>query len=138
MVKCYTKAGCISNYEAATPAQRNALKESYQTSQETLVKAYTKMDNQFMANLKRAHEKNMRRQEALAEEFYRAVDHESQILGCGRKCYDYGVQHHHSPGQIIGECCNDGVIRIEYTNVNVAAVIENNYGPIENLSMEDF
>lgn len=34
------------------------------------------------------------------------------------------------------ECCNDGVIRVDFATVNTAAVIERAYGDVENLSQE--
>jgi len=34
------------------------------------------------------------------------------------------------------ECCNDGVIRVDFTEVNTAAIIENEYGDMENMTQD--
>lgn len=34
------------------------------------------------------------------------------------------------------ECCNDGVIRVDFAQVNTAAIVERQYGDVENLDRE--
>lgn len=59
-------------------------------------------------------------------------------MGCDTKCMEKEKKEGSCPSDVFAECCNDGVIRISYANVNTAAVIENNYGDVENLSFEEF
>lgn len=40
-----------------------------------------------MANLRLAKEANDERQKVLAENFNKAIDHEAELLGCGKKCF---------------------------------------------------
>jgi len=91
------------------------------------------MDNQFMANLTEAHKANDIRQKKLAENFNQAIDHEAAIMGCGRECFKKAKADGKCPSEIFMECCNDGVIRVDFAEVNTAAIIENHYGDAENL-----
>jgi hypothetical protein len=59
-------------------------------------------------------------------------------MGCNRECLPQAHKAGLSPAEAIAKCCNDGVVRVSWTNVNTAAVVENNYGDIENLSMDEF
>ena len=92
------------------------------------------MNNKFMASVEEAHKQNEIRQEKLAEHFFQAVDHEADILGCGRECRAAGRKAGKGPAEIFMECCNDGVIRVDFTTVNTAAIIENEYGDMENMT----
>ena len=40
------------------------------------------------------------------------------------------------PSETFIKCCNDGVVRIDFTEVNTAAIIERQYGDAENLSSD--
>lgn len=88
MMKCATAAGCETNYSTMSVDQKRELSEQYETSVETLDKAYAKMNGEMMANLKEAKEANDIRQRHLVENFNKAVDHEADILGCGRECFE--------------------------------------------------
>ena len=136
-LQCVTKAGCQNNYMEATPAQKQELANSFKTSVGTLDKAYAKMNDKFMGNLQQAKEANDVRKAKLIANFKKAVDHEADLLGCNKKCYKQGLNNGVCPTKIFAKCCNDGVIRVHYATVNTAAVVENVYGDVENLTQED-
>lgn len=54
--QCLTaKAGCTSKWTALTDAQKQALATKFMTNVQTLGDAYKKMDQQFVADLKKAY-----------------------------------------------------------------------------------
>ena len=95
------------------------------------------MNNQFMARLEKAKAEKEKRDAVMRANFRKAVVHETELLGCGQKCFWDGVKDDKSPSELFVDCCNDGVIRVDFTRVNTAAVVENVYGDVENLSQED-
>jgi len=95
------------------------------------------MDQKFGANLQKAQQEQQVRNEALGVQFRNAVKKDSEILGCGRKCYANEVAAGSGPFEILSKCCNDGVVRVTVGTVNTAAAVENVYGNAENLSEED-
>jgi len=94
------------------------------------------MNNQFVAKLKEAEKANDVRQAKLVENFNKAVDHEADILGCDRNCFKQARRDGMCPSETFIKCCNDGVVRIDFTEVNTAAIIERQYGDAENLSSD--
>jgi hypothetical protein len=91
------------------------------------------MNNQFMANLKKAQKANDVRQAKLAKHFGDALDAEAALMGCGRECFQKAKADGKCPSEIFFECCNDGVIRVDFANVNTAAIVERTYGDVESL-----
>ena len=94
------------------------------------------MNNQFITKLKEAEIANDVRQEKLVENFNKAVSHEADIIGCDRGCIQNARYDGLCPSETFIKCCNDGVVRIDFTEVNTAAIIERQYGDAENLSSD--
>lgn len=91
------------------------------------------MNQKFMANLKQASAANDERQKKLAAKFNKALDHEAEILGCGRECFKNAKAEGKCPSDIFMECCNDGVIRVDFAQVSTSAIIKREYGDVESL-----
>jgi hypothetical protein len=87
--------------------------------------------------MKIAAEENARREALMKQHFADAVHKEADLWGCDRKCFCGSVDAGHNLGQIFVDCCNDGIVRVDFATVNTAAVVENVYGDVQNLSEED-
>jgi hypothetical protein len=94
------------------------------------------MDNQFMANLKKAKEANDVRQQKLAEDFNDDVWNTANQMGCDSSCIHDARQDGKCPAEIISECCKNAAIQVDFANVDIAAISERQYGDLEKLNNE--
>jgi hypothetical protein len=94
------------------------------------------MDNQFMANLKKAKESNDVRQQKLAEDFNDDVWNTANQMGCDSSCIHDARQDGKCPAEIISECCKNAAIQVDFANVDIAAISERQYGDLEKLNNE--
>jgi hypothetical protein len=119
-----------------TQEEKKALATSFKTSVGTLDQAYTKLNNQFEANIRKAHEANDVRQQKLVDNFNNAVNDGVVMMGCDKKCFQQAREDGKCPSEMFTECCDDDVVRVDFTEVNTAAIIERQYGDMENLKKE--
>lgn len=137
---CFRAAHCEPNWDDMTPTQRQALADKYKTSQDTIRKAYQKIWQKTQADLEQGIQAHKTRVRAMKADFKGSAANVAEDLGCDKVCFNTCIDHNQS-GDIprcLKRChCGQGVIEITETPVNMVAVVEKEYGDVENLSEED-
>ena len=89
MIQCVSSAGCRTNWQDLTQAEKQALAAKFKTSVETIGKAYKKMEDKAAADLKvgiAAHEARVKK---MHSEFDTAIIKVATDLGCDEKLFKW-------------------------------------------------
>ena len=94
MIQCVSSAGCRTNWQDLTQAEKQALATKFKTSVETIGKAYKKMEDKAAADLKvgiAAHEARVKK---MHKDFDAAIFKVANDLGCDQKIFQNCFQYY--------------------------------------------
>jgi|APSaa5957512535_1039671.scaffolds.fasta_scaffold624478_1 hypothetical protein len=60
----------------------------------------------------------------MGKQFRASVAHEAEILGCDEGCFHNGITKEWPVDSVVKQCCKDGVIRVNYGEVNTIGIVE--------------
>ena len=84
MKACAAKAGCLTNYESMTDAQKQSLATKYNTSAENVGKAYGDIWNKTRADLKKGLAQHQARKAVMEADFKKSMKDFAINMGCDK------------------------------------------------------
>merc|ERR1712167_131687 len=122
----YNNANCHTNWDKLTPAQQKA----------AIQKGYMATKAKFDAAVI-AHQ---RRVAAMQQDFNNTLMQTARDMNCNKPCIDNcSGQAMQQVPDCVSKCqCFNGVIKITPAHANYREVVEEQYGDLENLTVDDY